>query len=123
MKAYDFDGILIPELNYLYGATQEDLETYRSKLKAIFQPKSLYVIITGRTEDESKQTNQWIKDNLKLAPQIVYYRQSLSQSPEQHKANIINTKNIDIFYESEDQQVQYLRKNTAAKIVHVDELF
>lgn len=123
MIGYDFDGVLIPELHYIPGLSRAELVDLQSKLKAIFQPSSPYVIVTGRTLDEKESTEEWIKDNLTVAPTKVYYC-SPGVQPALHKANTINIENITAFIESELHQTETIRELCKdCTVMHIDELF
>lgn len=122
MIAYDMDGVICPEFEWIDdpNMTFEKIMRMTNTLRAIFQPKGPYIIITGRKETPG--TMFWIANKLKVQPLAVHI--CLGRlPPAEYKAKILNENpSITLYVESEMEQVLYLREHTKTTILHIDEL-
>lgn len=122
MIAYDIDGIFIND----FDISKINLESYlkiRNFAKPLFIPQGKYCLITGRPIVDKEQTIQWINYyfSKNLPCKIYLGSQNLNESV-QYKLNILTTGNINIFIESDLEQVKYLKKHTNKTILLFSDL-
>lgn len=111
MIGYELDGVLVSKLSFSSNASfvrkmQRDLPN------SIFTPDGDYVIITGRLSDGADETSYWVTNKLHdNPPKKMYHDNSDEDDPEKYKAKIINQQGIEVYFESNYDQYEYLHKN------------
>jgi len=112
MVAFDIDGIFIPNWN-----ESTDLDFYlktKYMWKPLFEPKFPYYMITSRPIEDKDKTIKWVNENFINSPSILFcenYYGLGEDNAVKYKADVISKhKEIDIFVESEINQVVKLKK-------------
>ena len=107
MKAYDFDGVIVPDFDYA-EVDQVDFEEVWLAINPIYEPKGLWCVITGRTS--ASLIIKWCKRHLDNPPTKVYANGS-DLSPAEHKLAILQELGITEFVESDPAQATFLYNN------------
>jgi hypothetical protein len=104
MKAFDFDGVIVPDCDYV-DIDQALFERVWLSINPIFEPKHNWIIITGRSSPDLIWA--WCFRHLKNPPKMVYANTN-NMKPEQHKLKILKELALTNFVESDLDQVGYL---------------
>lgn len=107
MKAYDFDGVIVPDFDYV-EVDQADFERVWLAINPIFEPKGPWCIITGR--HSAGLIIKWCKRHLTNLPECVYANE-LSLSPAEWKLLKLKELGITEFVESDAAQATFLYNN------------
>ena len=107
MKAFDFDGVLVPDFDYV-DIDQALFEQVWLATKPIFEPKHNWIIITGRTNPSLVWS--WCSRHLTNQPKMVYANIN-NIDPAEHKLQTLKKLAITNFVESELDQVGHLVAN------------
>lgn len=117
--AFDFDGVLIPDLAYIPGGHEVFLE-YTLYIKPIFHPRYNYSIITGRVAERRPYTQKWL-EQLEVQPERLFHDNINTKEPWLYKADVLNAHpEFKLYVESDTETVDYLRSHTKTRIVHFD---
>jgi hypothetical protein len=118
---YDLDGVLISDLNFSEEIPLVEFLKLRKELpRALFVPKGKYCIITGRTHTDKPFTLEWVRTNLSSNPPYEIFHDCPDfRRASEYKAKVINENGIEIFVESDEEQVKMLTKKCpTCKIFH-----
>jgi len=120
MIAYDLDGIFVNDLHITDNL--ENLLKIRTKnLKPLFQPKGEYVIITGRPIEDKEYTMKWIESFFTNKPIRVYHENTDKNKAKEYKVKVINENpDINVFFESEKEQAEWINNNTNITVHHFE---
>lgn len=118
--AFDLDGVFIPDCDPIpnVGGLSEFL-AMTVYMRPMFKPEFEWHIITGRPARHRAITMSWIDKHFDNKP-ISVWHECLDQLPQEYKAETINQNGIDIFVESDIEQVKFISANTKAKVIHFD---
>ena len=120
MIAYDLDGVLVPDMDYLPNyPVQEDFYELMTNVKALFQPSSSYSIITARPAEYKYLTEYWAQKQLRLQP-VEIYQTIGTESPAEYKATILNMlPQVKLYVESDQQIVEQMKSLVKyARVLH-----
>lgn len=114
MKAFDFDGVLVPDIDYV-DIPQAQFEQVFLGLNPVFKPVGAWCIVTGRTNSDLivSWLNRHLGDNL---PSMIFANEQ-DLEPAVHKNNVLGKISYTLFVESDAKQVDFLQKN-GKKVVH-----
>ena len=118
---YDLDGVLISDLNWPPSMQLEEfLKLRQDEPFPNFIPKGEYYIVTGRNYTDRPYTENWIKKNLvKNMPYKLFHGCHDFRKAAEYKASVINAQDIQVFIESDLNQVKYLTKNCPnCRVIH-----
>jgi len=118
--AFDLDGVFVPDCDQfpnIGGLTEFYALTYY--MRPLFKPNFEWHIITGRHAKHRASTMSWIDKHFTNKPLRVWH-ESVNEPPQEYKAEVINQNQIDVFVESDIEQVEYLQAHTKARIIHFD---
>lgn len=125
LVAWDIDGIFLSDIifNEEYPFDLSFLLLKRRLSKPIFVPTNKYYLITGRPKCDETVTKEWIEYFFIENPPLKIFQNDIigdcRDTPKIFKAKILNeNKDIDIFIESDESQVKYLKENTSCNIIH-----
>lgn len=107
MKAYDFDGVIVPDFDYA-EVEQSDFEEVWLAINPIYEPKGEWCVITGRTS--ASLIIKWCKRHLANPPTKVYANGG-NLSPAVWKLAILQELGITEFVESDPAQATFLYNN------------
>ena len=107
MKAYDFDGVIVPDFDYV-DIDQVDFESVWLAVNPIFEPQGDWIVITGRTS--ASLIIKWCKRHLDNPPTKVYAN-GRDISPVEHKLLTLKELGITEFVESDPAQATFLYDN------------
>jgi hypothetical protein len=107
MKAFDFDGVLVPDFDYV-DIDQTQFEQVWLAINPIFEPKHNWIIITGRSDPTLIW--KWCNKHLTNLPKMVYANTN-NIDPAEHKLQTLNKLGLTNFVESDLTQVGYLIAN------------
>lgn len=116
---YDLDGVFLSDW-YITGDIPTMLEQRKSLPKTLFIPDGDYVIVTGRPKGDAEWTQKWIARELtENRPKQIFHQNEDYDKAKEYKAKVINEEGIEVFIESDLDQVKYLTKKCPkAKIIH-----
>jgi len=116
MIAYDLDGVLVADLDYAVLLTKysaEEIAVIRSYMSPIFKPSVPYIIITGRPDFEFDSSYTWLCRYFSESEKPIeffHFNPDWERAAD-YKIMVLNTHPmIDIFYESDETQVELIRK-------------
>lgn len=119
---YDIDGVLCQDLHEDVFDRKGDvlMLATRSVYYATFKPQGDWVAITGRPEIDSEATWDWFMENFhENPPKEIYFNKGAFYQAAAHKADCINELGINLYIESDPNQVEYLRLHCPdTKVVH-----
>lgn len=125
---YDLDGVIAPKReNKLLGLLWKINPLFATRIahknlpSPIRIPEPNAVIITGRCGANYIDTLVWLAKNgigNELYLNVANYKPNKQKSMG-WKSEKINDLGVTLFYDDDIETVEYLRKNTKAKIVHV----
>jgi hypothetical protein len=107
MKAYDFDGVIVPDFDYV-DIEQSDFEEVWLAINPIYEPKGPWIVITGRTSAEL--IIKWCKRHLDNPPTKVYAN-DIDITPVYWKLAMLQKLGITEFVESDPAQATFLYDN------------
>ena len=118
---FDLDGVLLPDFNDKHINNLDDyLKARVQYFKPLFDLSRLNEIyevylVTGRPGKDMEYTEKWVKEHF---PDIILkHNDGDIDNAIKHKEKVINENNIEIFFESDINQVEYLKENTDAEII------
>jgi hypothetical protein len=107
MKAFDFDGVLVPDIAEI-KVEQEAFEKVFLGLQPLFTPSTPWVIVTGR--NDKVMIDKWCRAHFKNnLPQQIFVNHH-NAPPEEHKGRVLASLSYDVFIESDAVQAQALRE-------------
>ena len=107
MLAFDFDGVFVPDFDYV-DIDQDLFETVWLAINPQFEPIGDYIIITGRNKADLIWA--WCRRHLSNQPLMVYAN-IMDINPEEHKLQTLTKLALTNFVESDLAQVGYLEAN------------
>lgn len=118
MKAFDLDGVLVPDfLHVPQLASEQEFFLMTLSIVPLFQPQGQWQVITARPPQFRAITLQWIQQHFANPPQHVWH-ENYQNKPAEYKADTINQHHITLYVESDKKICTYLSQHTACKIVH-----
>lgn len=105
MIAYDFDGVLVPDINQI-DCDQGVFEQVFLGIQPIFVPTTPWVIVTGRTND--KLLHKWLSIHLKATPPQNIFINRRDLPPHEHKGAVLQLLDYTTFVESDLEQTRLL---------------
>ena len=107
MQAFDFDGVFVPDFDYV-DIDQSQFETVWLAINPIFEPIGDYIIITGRSKADLIWS--WCRRHLSNQPKMIYAN-IMNIDPAEHKLQTLNKLALTNFVESDLAQVGHLVTN------------
>lgn len=118
--AFDLDGVFIPDCDPIPNVGGlADFLGMTVYMRPLFKPDFEWHIITGRPARYRATTMDWINKHFDNKPVRVWH-ECLDQLPQEYKAETINQNGIDVFVESDIEQVKFISANTKAQVIHFD---
>jgi FMN phosphatase YigB (HAD superfamily) len=114
---FDLDGVLIPDHSG-EGTLEEYFEARVKIFKPLFDLRKLdnVCVVTGRPFSDYSETLKWFNKHI---PGVKLFHSNPDiKKAKYYKEKVINENGIKIFFESDLEQVEHLRKNTDAEIIH-----
>ena len=99
--AFDLDGVLIPDYKIIPDLTEAEFFEQTNYVKPLFHPLPFFDIVTARVESRREVTMKWLKQ-LKHAPNNVFMRPDLTETPAEFKYRISVEQQYNIYVESDD---------------------
>ena len=124
MKAFDLDGVFIPDLVFENKQLKDVLRFRSFNMQNVFEPRCDYYIITGRPNSDFKDTSDWIDRFFTNKPLKLFHSNTDFQNAADYKVSVLNeTTEIDIYIESDILQVEYIRKYLSrnVRVIHFSE--
>ena len=128
MIGFDLDGIFLPDINFpddQHTANIDRILDFRTRMiRTIFKPDFDFVVITGRPMHDRGQTKFWLRQNMRdnMPKNILHFNPEMERA-DVYKAEVLNDNpEIDVYFESCEGQVEYLRRNvhTGCHVVHFE---
>jgi hypothetical protein len=111
-RAFDLDGVLIPDCDELPGiGGVAEYYQIAGAMRPLFQPGTGSAIITGRLAEYADVTRAWIDRYLAPVPRLFHDR-APGQRPEEYKLSVLNANpDIQLYVESDLDQALFLANN------------
>lgn len=132
---FDLDGVIVSDLNWFDCYGKKEYEKRMNTvyyLLPLFQPSSIcdnYVILTSRPVDYKERTMNWLKTYMVKMPMAVYHENKIGAygtinwtSSYEYKLSVLMKTNIDLYFESDKECVDYLKERLTNKsrVIHFD---
>lgn len=114
MIAYDFDGVLVPDIDHI-DCDQDVFEQVFLGIRPIFVPTTPWVIVTGRTD--GVLLRRWLDKHLPNTPPQNVFINHQDLLPHHHKSAVLRLLDYDIFVESDPEQTRLIRE-AGHRVVH-----
>ena len=109
MIAYDFDGVLIPDV-------EAQAREHRIYIQPYFRPNPPFVVISGRNwEGAFEDIQAWFRKFLKISPDL--HCAPIGMNSNEYKLETLNLHDkIDTYIESDLETIAYLASNLKRKV-------
>lgn len=122
--AFDLDGVLIPDYNFIPGLTDEEFYAQTMHAKPLFNPQYDFDIVTARFEEHRAMTEQWIQQ-MKTWPKNIFMLDNRKETPAEFKFRIACQQNYQVYVESDPKiciEIKLLAEtnNVKLQVIHYD---